>query len=85
MITREDVVQQIRDYLNHRITLQELVQWAEEAMMEEELEESHASSIRDALARLGLADFRAFGLTWEDCEILLKSLGYRATVEVLKL
>ncbi len=39
--------------------------------------------IRDVVARLGLADVRAFGLTWEDCEQFLESLGYSARVEVV--
>jgi hypothetical protein len=34
------------------------------------------------LARLGLADVRAFGLTWDDCEELLRELGYSARVEI---
>jgi len=50
-MTREKVVQRIRDSLNRRITLEELVRWAEEAMMEGEFEEAHLSSIRDAVAR----------------------------------
>lgn len=84
MITREDVVQRIKDYLNHRISLEELVRWAENVFMEEEFEEPHATGIRDAIARLGLADVQAFGLTWEDCEAILKRLGYIATVEIVK-
>ena len=35
-------------------------------------------AIRDAVARLGLADVRAFGLTWADCQSILKQLGYNA-------
>ena len=31
--------------------------------------------IRDIVSRLGVADVRAFGLTWEDCEQLLGRLG----------
>lgn len=84
MITREDVAQRIRDYLNHRISLEELVRWAEDALMEEEFEEPHAARIRDAVARLGLADVRAFGLTWGDCEVILERLVYRAMVEIVK-
>lgn len=84
MITREDVARRIRDYLNHRISLEELVRWAEDVLIEEEFEEPHAARIRDAVARLGLADVRAFGLTWEDCEAILERLGYRAMVEIVK-
>jgi hypothetical protein len=35
------------------------------------------------ISRLGVADVRAFGLAWEDCEDLLKKLGYAARVEVV--
>lgn len=35
------------------------------------------------MARLGLADVRAFGLTWEDCEQVLRELGYGARVEIV--
>ena len=33
------------------------------------------------VSRIGVADVRAFGLTWEDCENLLDRLGYRTRVE----
>lgn len=56
--------------------------WAERALMEAELDERDLESLRDALARLGLADVKAFGLSWEDCEQLLMRLGYRALVQV---
>ena len=39
--------------------------------------------IREVVARLGVADVRAFGLTWEDCEQFLKSLGCSVHVEVV--
>ncbi len=34
--------------------------------------------------RIGLADVRAFGLTWEDCEGFLSRLGYRAKIDVFQ-
>jgi hypothetical protein len=37
---------------------------------------------RLVVSRLGVADVRAFGLTWEDCENLLARPGYRTSVEV---
>jgi hypothetical protein len=40
--------------------------------------------IRDVVARLGLADVRAFGLTWEDCEQFFNQLGYAARIEVVE-
>jgi hypothetical protein len=35
------------------------------------------------VARLGVADVRAFGLTWEDCEELLAQLGFSARIEII--
>ena len=81
-ITRQDVARQIIDYLNHRITLAELVDWAELAMMEGELEEQYFELLREIISRIGLADVRAFGMTWEDCEGFLSRLGYRVSVVV---
>jgi hypothetical protein len=28
------------------------------------------------LARIGVADVKTFGLTWEDCDEIMRSLGY---------
>ena len=41
------------------------------------------TALRSVVSRLGLADVRAFGLTWEDCEQLLGELGYAARVDVV--
>jgi hypothetical protein len=35
-IEKRDIVAKLTDYLNHRITLHELVAWAEQAMMDGE-------------------------------------------------
>lgn len=82
MITREEVAHKLRDYLHHRISRSDLVDWAEEAMMEGEFTPEHFEDIRFVITRLGVADVRAFGLTWEDCEELLDRLGYQAKIEV---
>jgi len=68
MITRREVAIRLADYLQHRLTLKELVDWAERAMMEEEWEEGHEEVLRDILSRLGLADVEPFAWTWEECE-----------------
>ena len=57
--------------------------WAELALMEGELVDHDHGIIRDALARLGVADVRAFGLTWEDSEELLHRLGFATRVDVV--
>ena len=52
-------------------------------MLEGDFEEEHFDAVRVVVARLGLADVQAFGLTWEECENLLKQLGYQARVEIV--
>jgi hypothetical protein len=52
-------------------------------MMEDDFEETHYDTIREVVARLGLADVQTFGLTWEDCTNMLKQLGYDARVEIV--
>jgi hypothetical protein len=82
-ITRQTVANQIASYLHHEITLAQLVDWAENAMMDGEFAEDEMAALRAVVSRLGVADVRAFGLTWEDCEQLLARLGYRARVEIV--
>jgi hypothetical protein len=82
-ITKQTVAGKIAAYLHHEITLSQLVDWAELAVMEGELAESDATTLATVIARLGVADVRAFGLTWEDCEELLRKLGYSPRVEVV--
>jgi hypothetical protein len=84
MITRETVATRLRDYLQHRTTRAALVDWAERAVMDEDFDERDLDTIRDVTSRLGLADVREFGLTWEDCESFLCRLGYQARVDVVQ-
>jgi hypothetical protein len=79
LITRQIVADKLAAYLQHRQSLEQLVDWAEQEMMDGEFESVEA---RDAVARLGLSDVRAFGLTWEDCERILRELGYSAQVQI---
>jgi hypothetical protein len=82
MITRHVVAQQLTQYLHGEIPLARLVHWGEEAMREGEFSEEDFETIREVVARIGLSDVAAFGLTWEDCSSMLARLGYRATVVV---
>ena len=81
-VTCQDIAQKLIDYLHHQITLMELVDWAESAMMEADFEEKNLEMLRDIVSRIGLADVRAFGIGWEDCEDFLSRLGYRVTIKV---
>jgi hypothetical protein len=81
-ITREIVAGKLAAYLHHEISLHALVDWAQWAMIEEELEGVYHDVIRDVVARLGLANVQTFELTWEDCETILKRLGYVIRLEI---
>ena len=80
MITKKIVHDQLIAYLNHRISLTQLVDWAEDAMSEGDLDPRDATTLRDMIARIGLADVKAFGLSWEDCYEFLSKLGYKVEV-----
>ncbi|MBD3749963.1 MAG: hypothetical protein IE931_10740 [Sphingobacteriales bacterium] len=81
MITKENTAQHIVAYLQHKITLRELVDWAENAVQEEDFEPNHETILMQILGSLGVSDVRTFGLTWEDCENIMKKLGYEIKVE----
>lgn len=82
-ITKQMVADKLAAYLHHQVTLAQLVDWAENAMLDGEFAEHDASTLSSVVSRLGVADVRAFGLTWEDCEVLLKQLGFSARVDIV--
>ena len=82
-ITREVLASKLSDYLHQLITLADLVDWAEWAMIDGEFEEEDFDNIRDVIARLGVADVRAFGVDWQDCKEMLAQLGYKAQVQIV--
>ena len=83
LLTHEVVVEKLAAHLHHELSLDGLVAWAESALMDGEFDPAHLPTIRDVVARIGVADVRAFGLTWEDCEQLLSQLGYSAQVSIV--
>jgi hypothetical protein len=82
MITKQHVAAKIGEWLRHEISSESLVDWAEEAIREEDFADADASELASVVGRLGLADVKEFGLSWEDCESLLRRLGYTAKVEI---
>ena len=82
-ITRQAVADRIGEYLHHRITLAQLVDWAENALMEGDFDEKDAEAIAAVVSRLGVADVRAFGLAWDDCAELLRQLGFSARIDIV--
>jgi hypothetical protein len=82
-ITKKIAANKLAAYLAHEMTLSELVEWAENAIQEGTFEERDAKLLATVIGRLGVADVRAFGLAWEDCEQILKQLGYSAKVDIV--
>jgi len=83
LVTKQTVADKLAAYLHHEISLAQLVDWAENAMMDAEFSEEDMPALRAVISRLGVADVRPFGLSWEDCEELLRQLGYSARVDVV--
>ena len=83
VVTKQTVAEQFAAYLQHRIALPQLVDWAENAMMDGEFDDKDTEVISAVVSRIGVADVRAFGLTWSDCEELLGKLGLSARVKIV--
>jgi hypothetical protein len=84
MTSRKDVAEKLTKYLKHQITLPELVDWSENAILEGGFEEGYEKTIREALGRLGVSDVKEFGLLWQDCEEIMRSLGYELKVDAIR-
>lgn len=82
-ITKKDLISHIRAYLNHQIGVDQLVDWAENSLMEGEFPESEATVLASSLSRIGLMDVRNFGLSWDDFDEILHEIGYKARVELI--
>jgi hypothetical protein len=83
LITPKTVAEKLAAHLQHKLSLDSLVAWADLAMMDGEFDPAHLPTIRDVVAKIGVADVRAFGLTWEDCEHLLSKLDYSAQISIV--
>ena len=76
IITKQQLAVSLLSYLQHKTSLDELVVWAENALMDGDIQGEDPDMVRDILARLGLADVKAFGLYWEDCNEIMNRLGF---------
>lgn len=84
MISKKTIAAKLLAYLQHSISLPEIVDWAEQAILKAHYEDDAAHTIRNILAQLGTADVKAFGLEWKDCESIMERLGYKLEVQALK-
>ncbi len=84
VLNKKSLADMLIKYINREIDLQGLVNWAEDMIREADFESKSFELIRDILARIGLADVREFGLTWDDCYDFLHKLGYDVKVELVE-
>lgn len=76
IVTKQLIAIKLLNYLQHKNSLNDLVEWAETTLMEDTIQDEDTANVRDILARLGLADVKSFGLSWEDCNEIMRKLGY---------
>lgn len=81
IITKQLLAINLLRYLQHKMTLSDLVSWAEDAIMEGDLQVEDPDVVKEILAKLGLADVKAFGLTWDECNEFMQKLGYVLKIE----
>ena len=84
MITKKIIANQLLSYLQHRLSLEDLVKWAEQGLMDGLYKDDSAHTVRNILSHLGLADVKAFGLEWKDCEKIMDLLGFKLKVKALQ-
>jgi hypothetical protein len=82
-INKQIVGKKLLSYLQHKISLNELVDWAENAIMKHDFQPKEAKPLREVLGKIGVADVKMFGISWDECEKLMRKLGYKLKIEAL--
>lgn len=79
-VTRKMAAERLLAWLGGELPKEKLVDWAENALLAGDFSDHEMADLTEILAKIGLADVRAFGLTWEDCSELMARLGYRMEI-----
>jgi hypoxanthine phosphoribosyltransferase len=82
VLARNAIVRHLNGYLNQDINLAQLVAWARDTLVENDLSEEDESVLRDLVARAGEPSVAASGLTIEDCAGYLRRLGHELRVSI---
>ena len=83
MLTRRIILEQLDAYLNGRVTLAALVDWAEMMLIEPDIAaDEDAEALMNVLTYLGAADSHGFPLTWDMLISFVEQLGGRLTAEL---
>jgi hypothetical protein len=76
---KTQLVTHISAYLEGQISLQEIVYWAEDLVMNG-FEANPVES--EIIYRLGVGDAENFELSWEELAQMLKQLGYKVRLQL---
>lgn len=76
IITKQLLAMNLLSYLQHKARIIDLVNWAEDAVMEGDIQGGGPEVVREILAKLGLVDVKAFGLLWDDGYEYMQKLSY---------
>jgi hypoxanthine phosphoribosyltransferase len=80
VLIRGAILRHMNLYLERDLSLQDLLDWAETTLAENELSAEDEAFLQDLLARAGEPGSRDFGLTLEDCSDLMARLGQELKV-----
>jgi hypothetical protein len=81
MITRKVAADTIIKYLNHEMTLEKLVDWAETSLIDTRFEpDADTEHLMNVLTYLAAGDTPDFPLTWEVLSEFLDKLGVSVRV-----
>jgi hypothetical protein len=81
IVTKQLLAVNLLSYLQHKKSLDDLVNWAEDAFMDGKINDDDLDVVGSILARIGVADVKAFGLTLEDCDEIMRKLGYELKID----
>jgi hypoxanthine phosphoribosyltransferase len=76
VLARGAIVRQLNAYLERRLSLPELVDWAEVTLAQGGLSRADRLLLQDLVDRAGEGDRESWGLKLEDCAEFLDRLGY---------
>jgi hypothetical protein len=77
---RGAILRMMNRYLGQEIPLTALVEWAQATLRAGDLSADDAAFLQELTDRAGRPGTKAFGLTLEDCDFLLRRLGHELRV-----
>ena len=84
-LTDNDIAAKILDYLNHRISIKELVDWCEIMLLSDDIFFENTDTSMEILTKIGLANVEYFSINWEEWLYMIAKLNYKIRVDYIHL